>query len=84
MFDVYWTRWSIRPESCVRRLQAVISVDTKKRELVGDFKNNVQEWTLPNAPDDRPAAAGSARMVRTAVRFIRETTGGAATRKKGA
>jgi len=31
--------------------QPVISVDTKKKELVGDFKNNGREWQLKGAPE---------------------------------
>jgi len=30
----------------------VISVDTKKKELVGDFKNNGQEWRPKNTPEN--------------------------------
>ena len=33
------------------RSQPVISVDTKKRELVGDFKNNGQEWRPKGLPE---------------------------------
>ena len=33
------------------RHQPVISVDTKKKELVGDFKNNGQEWRPQGQPD---------------------------------
>ena len=32
------------------RSQPVISVDTKKKELVGDFKNNGREWCLQGHP----------------------------------
>ncbi len=39
----------------VRRLQArgepVISVDTKKKELVGDFRNTGKQWRLKESPD---------------------------------
>ncbi len=38
-------------ESYQRRRQPVISVDTKKKELVGDFKNAGREWE----PQGRPA-----------------------------
>lgn len=31
--------------------QPVISVDTKKKELVGDFKNNGREWQPKGTPD---------------------------------
>lgn len=34
-----------------RRRQPVISVDTKKRELVGDFKNNGREWHPQGKPE---------------------------------
>lgn len=35
----------------LRRKQPVISVDTKKKELVGDFKNGGQEWQPKGTPD---------------------------------
>lgn len=35
-----------------RRSQPVISVDTKKKELVGDFKNPGQEWQPQGEPED--------------------------------
>jgi transposase len=34
-----------------RRGQPTISVDTKKRELVGDFKNNGREWRPQGTPE---------------------------------
>ncbi|MGH8504326.1 MAG: ISAzo13 family transposase [Gammaproteobacteria bacterium] len=42
--------------------EPVISVDTKKKELVGDFKNAGQEWQPPGSPElvrvhDFPSAA---------------------------
>ncbi len=36
---------------CLGRHQPVISVDTKKKELVGDFKNNGQELRPKGSPD---------------------------------
>lgn len=36
---------------CVGRHQPVISVDTKKKELVGDFKNNGKEWRPKGNPE---------------------------------
>jgi hypothetical protein len=36
---------------CLGRHEPVISVDTKKKELVGDFKNNGQEWRPQGKPD---------------------------------
>jgi hypothetical protein len=35
----------------VQRAQPVISVDTKKKELIGDFKNNGREWQPQNTPE---------------------------------
>src|SRR5262245_2936260 len=35
-----------------RRGQPVISVDTKKKELVGDFKNGGREWRPPSRPEE--------------------------------
>jgi hypothetical protein len=36
---------------CLGRRQPVISVDTKKKELVGDFSNNGQEWRPKGDPE---------------------------------
>jgi Rhodopirellula transposase. len=42
--------------NCVRRLQKrgqpVVSVDTKKKELLGDFKNAGQEWQPQGEPEE--------------------------------
>ena len=35
----------------LQRQQPVVSVDTKKKELVGDFKNNGREWQPKQAPE---------------------------------
>ena len=35
----------------IRLQQPVVSVDTKKKELVGDFKNNGQEWRPQGKPE---------------------------------
>jgi hypothetical protein len=37
--------------SYLRRKQPVISVDTKKKELVGDFKNAGREWQPRASPE---------------------------------
>jgi hypothetical protein len=37
--------------SFLRRAEPVISVDTKKKELVGDFKNAGREWQPPGTPE---------------------------------
>ncbi|MFN8176358.1 MAG: ISAzo13 family transposase [bacterium] len=36
----------------LRRAQPVISVDTKKKELVGNFKNEGKEWQPKGAPEE--------------------------------
>lgn len=38
-------------ETFLSQGQPVISVDTKKKELVGDFKNNGREWQPKGAPE---------------------------------
>ncbi len=38
-------------EKCIERGVPVISVDTKKKELVGNFKNRGQEWQPQGEPD---------------------------------
>lgn len=35
----------------LQRKQPVVSVDTKKKELIGDFKNNGQEWQPKQSPE---------------------------------
>jgi hypothetical protein len=35
----------------LQRAQPVISVDTKKKELIGDFKNNGREWQPQSTPE---------------------------------
>jgi transposase len=40
-----------RVEQAIGRKQPVISVDTKKKELVGDFKNNGAEWRPKGEPE---------------------------------
>jgi hypothetical protein len=35
-----------------KRCQPVVSIDTKKKELVGDFKNPGQEWRPQDAPQE--------------------------------
>ena len=36
---------------CQQRGQPVISVDTKKKELIGDFKNTGAEWQPEGQPE---------------------------------
>ena len=40
-----------RVEHAIGRKQPVISVDTKKKELVGDFKNNGSDWRPKGEPE---------------------------------
>lgn len=40
-----------RVHRCLKQAQPAISVDTKKKELVGDFKNPGREWRPKGAPD---------------------------------
>src|SRR5206468_2432733 len=35
----------------LRRRQPIVSVDTKKKELVGEFKNSGQEWQPQGEPE---------------------------------
>ena len=37
--------------TCQKRCQPVVSVDTKKKELVGEFKNAGQEWQRKGEPE---------------------------------
>lgn len=51
-----------KAEDCIKRGVPVISVDTKKKELVGNFKNAGREWQPQDEPDlvdvhDFPSAA---------------------------
>ena len=38
-------------DAFLKRMQPVVSVDTKKKELVGDFKNNGREWQPKAMPE---------------------------------
>jgi hypothetical protein len=41
-----------KAESFVKARQPVVSVDTKKKELVGDFKNGGREWRPKGQPEE--------------------------------
>src|SRR5450432_4210671 len=41
-----------RVQQYIGRRQPVISVDTKKKELVGDFKNSGRDWRPPGEPEE--------------------------------
>jgi hypothetical protein len=41
-----------RAIACQRRHQPVVSVDTKKKELVGEFKNAGEEWQPKGKPEE--------------------------------
>ena len=40
-----------KADDFLQRRQPVVSVDTKKKELVGDFKNGGQEWQRKGSPE---------------------------------
>jgi hypothetical protein len=60
--------------------QPVVSVDTKKKELVGDFKNGGRELRPAGEPEQVKCTTSStrrrARSIRTASSTSRETTDG--------
>jgi hypothetical protein len=49
--DAQWAHINAQTEAFQRRGQPVISVDTKKKELVGDFKNGGREWQPAGQPE---------------------------------
>ena len=57
-----------RPQDCIERGVPVISVDTKKKELVGNFKNGGREWQ----PQGR-ARAGRRPRLSVAMRSARRS-----------
>jgi hypothetical protein len=50
--DAQFQHISKRVRALPQQGQPVISVDTKKKELVGDFKNPGQEWQPAGAPEE--------------------------------
>jgi Rhodopirellula transposase DDE domain len=49
--DAQWAHINAQTEVFQGRGQPVISVDTKKKELVGDFKNGGREWQPAGQPE---------------------------------
>jgi hypothetical protein len=49
--DAQFKHINQRVRVCQRRGQPVISVDAKKKELVGDFKNGGREWQPQGSPE---------------------------------
>src|SRR3954462_10597130 len=49
--DAQFLHINARVTDALAREQPVISVDTKKKELVGDFKNNGREWRPQGSPE---------------------------------
>ena len=49
--DAQFLHINDRVTKALARKQPVISVDTKKKELVGDFKNNGREWRPQGSPE---------------------------------
>lgn len=50
--DAQFEHINARVLALQKRKQPVISVDTKKKELVGDFKNNGAEWQPEGRPEE--------------------------------
>jgi hypothetical protein len=50
--DAQFEHINKKARSFMRRGQPVISVDTKKKELVGDFKNGGREWRRRGEPEE--------------------------------
>jgi len=50
--DAQFQHISAKVRAFQRRRQPVISVDTKKKELVGDFKNGGREWHPKGSPEE--------------------------------
>ena len=48
--DAQFHHLNARAQAAVKQRQPVISVDTKKKELIGDFKNAGQEWQKKRSP----------------------------------
>ena len=48
--DAQFQHLNARAQAAIKDGQPVISVDTKKKELVGDFKNAGQEWQPKRSP----------------------------------
>jgi hypothetical protein len=49
--NAQFERINAKAQDCVERGVPVISVDTKKKELVGNFKNGGREWQPQGEPD---------------------------------
>jgi hypothetical protein len=50
--DAQFEYIAARTRACQRRGQPVVSVDTKKKELVGDFQQKGQEWRPAYEPEE--------------------------------
>jgi transposase len=50
--DAQFAHINASVKSALAENQPVISVDTKKKELVGDFKNNGREWRPKGCPEE--------------------------------
>ena len=49
--DAQFAHINEQTNACQAHHQPVVSVDTKKKELIGDFKNPGQEWPPPGEPE---------------------------------
>ena len=50
--DAQFAHLNAAAEACLAAGEPVISVDTKKKELVGDFKNGGREWRPKGEPEE--------------------------------
>ncbi len=50
--DAQFEHINARVSALQKRGQPVVSVDTKKKELIGDFKNNGEEWQPEGRPEE--------------------------------
>jgi hypothetical protein len=49
--DAQFQHINRKARNCLKQGEPVISVDTKKKELVGDFKNGGREWQIKGQPE---------------------------------
>ncbi len=50
--DAQFEHLNIQAKACLAAVEPVISVDAKKKELVGDFKNGGREWHPKGEPEE--------------------------------
>ena len=55
--DEQFEHINTKADDFLQRCQPVVSVDTKKKELVGEFKNGGREWQPKGNPEKSPRVA---------------------------